>query len=156
MASLDPDVPVADLRPFTDYVIAARASQRFASLLALTFGLVALMLASVGVYGVIAYATTRRRYEFGIRLALGARPRDVTTTIVREGARLGAIGAIAGVVIAAGASRALAAQLYGISPHDPLSYAVAVAVIGMAAVIAAWWPARRAVHAAPLDALRAE
>ena len=154
--TLDPELPIADVRPLSDYVAAARASQRFASVLALAFGIVALALAGVGVYGVIAYATARRRYEFGVRLALGAQPRDVTNAIIREGTRLAAVGAIAGVIAAAGAARLLAAQLYGISSHDPVSYAAAVAAIGTAAVVASWLPARRALRFTPLDALRAE
>jgi ABC-type antimicrobial peptide transport system permease subunit len=110
----------------------------------------------VPVDGVIAYATTRRRYEFGARLALGARPRHVTGAIVREGARLTALGMAAGVVIAAAVSRLLSAQLYGVSPHDPVSYAVTAAAIGLAALLACWVPAKRAVAVTPLDALRAE
>ena len=156
VAALDPELPVSDVRPFDDYVSAARAPQRFSSLLALTFGGVALMLATVGVYGVIAYATARRRYEFGVRLALGARPRHVTGAIVREGARLTALGMAAGVVIAAAASRLLSAQLYGVSPHDPVSYLATAAAIGIAALLASWVPAKRAVAVTPLDALRAE
>jgi putative ABC transport system permease protein len=156
VAALDPELPVADIRPFDVYVSAARAAQRFSSLLALTFGLVALLLATVGVYGVIAYATTRRRHEFGVRLALGARPRDVTSAIVREGVRLAALGTAAGVVVAAGAARLLATQLYGVSPHDPLSYAATVAAIGIAAIVASWLPARRAMTLTPLAALRAD
>jgi putative ABC transport system permease protein len=156
VAALDPELPVADIRPFDVYVSAARAAQRFSSLLALTFGLVALLLATVGVYGVIAYATTRRRHEFGVRLALGARPRDVTSAIVREGVRLAALGTAAGVIVAAGAARLLATQLYGVSPHDPLSYAATVAAIGIAAIVASWLPARRAMTLTPLAALRAD
>lgn len=156
VAALDPELAVSDMRPFGDYVSAARASQRFSSLLALAFGLVALVLATVGVYGVIAYATTRRRYEFGVRLALGAQPRDVTRAIIREGSRLAALGAVAGVVAAAGVSRLLAAQLYGVSPNDPVSYTIAVAAIGIAALVASWLPARRAMTVTPLEALRAQ
>jgi len=156
VAALDPELAVSDMRLLDDYVNAARASQRFSSLLALAFGLVALLLATIGVYGVIAYATTRRRYEFGVRLALGAQPRDVTSAIVREGSRLAALGAAAGVVVAAGVSRLLAAQLYGVSPNDPVSYAAPVAAIVIAALVASWLPARRAMRVTPLDALRAQ
>jgi putative ABC transport system permease protein len=156
VATLDPELAVADVRPLDEYVSAARASQRFSSLIALTFGLVALTLATVGVYGVIAYTTTRRRYEFGVRLALGARPRDVTAALVREGARLAAIGTAAGAVAAAGVAPLLAPGLYNVSPHDPVSYAATVTAIGIAALVASWLPARRAMTATPLSALRAE
>jgi predicted permease len=155
-AALDPELPVADVRPLDDYVLAARASQRFASLLALAFAGVALVLAAVGVYGVIAYATARRRYEFGVRLALGAQPRDVTSAIVREGAALAAVGTGAGVVGAAFAARLLASQLYGVTAGDLASYAAAIAVMTATAVAASWLPSRRATTMSPLDALRGE
>ncbi len=154
--ALDPELPVYDMRPLTDYVVAARAAQRFASVLALVFAAVAVMLAAVGIYGVIAYATARRRYEFGVRLALGAQPADVTRTIVREGAVLTATGAAVGVVGALGVSILLAGQLYGVSAFDAASYAAALATIAGAALVASWLPARRASGLSPLDALRAD
>ena len=156
IAALDPELPVADVRPLDDYVRAARASQRFASLLALAFAGVALVLAGVGVYGVIAYATARRRYEFGVRLALGAQPRDVTAAIVREGAVLAAVGTGAGVLGAAVAARLLASQLYGVTAGDLASYAGAIGVMAATAVVASWLPSRRATTMSPLDALRSE
>jgi predicted permease len=156
VAALDPELAVSDIRPFDEYASAARASQRFSSLLALTFGLVALLLATVGVYSVIAYATTRRRYEFGVRLALGARPRDVTISILMEGVRLAALGIAVGIFVAAVVAPLLDEQVYAISPHDPVSYATTAATIACAALLASWLPAKRAMTVTPLDALRAE
>jgi len=156
VASLDPELPVADIRPLEEYVVAARAAQRFSSLLAAAFAAVALVLATVGVYGVIAYAATRRRFEFGVRMALGAQPRDVVRAIVREGSVLAAAGAAVGVVAAAGAAKLIAAQLYGVSARDLASYGAAVVVIAVAAIAASWLPARRATAVDPLSALRAE
>jgi putative ABC transport system permease protein len=156
VASLDAELPVADIRPLGEYVIAARASQRFASLLALAFGGVALALAAVGVYGVIAYGTARRRYEFGVRLALGAQPRDVRLAVIREGVALAVAGAGAGLVGAAVVARLIASQLYGVTANDFASYSLAVLGMTTAAVVASWLPAQRAMAINTLDALRAE
>jgi putative ABC transport system permease protein len=154
---LDPELPVYDIRPLDAYVAGAQAAQRFTTILAASFAAVALALAAVGVYGVIAYATARRRYEFGVRLALGAQPVQVTTTLVlREGVRLAAAGLACGVVFAAVAARFLEAQLFAVSPLDAVSYAGAAAAIGAAAIVACWLPARRASSIRPLDAIRAE
>ena len=156
VASLDPELPVSDIGPLDEFVGAARASQRFASLLALAFAGVALALAAVGVYGLIAYATARRRYEFGVRLALGAQMSDVRLAIVREGAMLATIGAGIGLAGGAVAARLLAAQLYGVTANDPASYAAATAAMTAASLVASWLPARRATTISPLDALRAD
>ena len=154
--ALDPALPVYDVRPLADYVAGARAAQRFATILAATFAVVALLLASVGVYGVIAYATTRRRYEFGVRLALGARPGEVMTLVLREGVVLAAIGLGVGVVGAALGARVLRNQLFGVGATDATSYAVAVVAIGVVALAASWLPARRAAGISPLTAMKAE
>jgi len=156
VARLDPALPVYDIRPLDAYVAGARAAQRFTTIIAASFAAVALALATVGVYGVIAYATARRRYEFGVRLALGAQPVQVTTLVLREGVRLAAAGLACGVVFAALMARFLEAQLFAVSPLDAVSYAGAAAAIGAASIIACWLPARRASAISPLDAIRAE
>jgi len=156
VARLDPALPVYDIRPLDAYVAGARAAQRFTTIITASFAAVALALATVGVYGVIAYATARRRYEFGVRLALGAQPVQVTTLVLREGVRLAAAGLACGVVFAALMARFLEAQLFAVSPLDAVSYAGAAAAIGAAAMIACWLPARRASAISPLDAIRAE
>jgi predicted permease len=156
VAALDPELPVYDIRPLDEYVAAARASQRFAMLLAAAFAVVALALASVGVYGVIAYAMTRRRYEFGVRLALGAQPAQVVALVLREGAALAIVGVGVGVVGAGAVAQLLASQLFGVTPRDGASYGVAVIAIAAAAVAACWLPARRATAISPLEALRSE
>ena len=114
------------------------------------------MLASVGVYGVIAYAMTRRRYEFGVRLALGAQPGQVTAMVLRQGAALAGVGLAGGLVFAAIAARFLEEQLFAVSPRDLVSYASAAAAIAVAALAACWLPARRASATSPLDAIRAD
>jgi putative ABC transport system permease protein len=156
VGQLDPQLPVYDMRPLDAYVANARAAQRFATILAAAFAVVALLLASIGVYGVIAYAVTRRRYEFGVRLALGAQPGQVTALVLREGVLLASTGVAIGLAGAAGAAMLLRSQLFGVTPRDAASYAVAVVAIAATALIASWIPARRAAGIAPVEALRAE
>ncbi len=156
MHELDPTIQVYDIRPLSDYVVGARAAQRFTAILAATFAIVALLLASVGVYGVIAYATTLRRYEFGVRLALGAQPGQVIALVLREGARLAAIGLAMGAIGAALGARAISSQLYGVTPRDMASYAVPLLAIAVVVIAACWIPARRAAAISPLEAMRTD
>ncbi len=156
VAALDPALPTYDLRPLADYVNGAGAAQRFATILAAGFAGVALLLASVGVYGVIAYGTARRHHEFGVRLALGARPGEITTLVLREGLLQLAVGLAAGVGGAALGARVIHNQLYGVTATDGTSYAVAVVTIGVVAIAAAWLPARRASTISPLTAMKAD
>jgi putative ABC transport system permease protein len=125
-------------------------------ILAGTFAAVALLLACVGLYGVIAYAVARRRHEFGIRLALGARPGQVEGLVVREGMRMAAAGLALGLPAAGASARLLQSQLFGVTPRDPLSYTIAVSLLAAAAVAASWIAARKATSASPLEVLRAE
>lgn len=154
IAKLDPLLPVYDVKPLDEYVAGARSTQRFAGVLALGFALLAVTLACVGVYGVMAYAITRRRYEFGVRLALGATPQELVRMGFAEGVRLTALGALLGVGCAAIAAQAIRSQLFGVTPLDTATYAIAVAVIGASSLAASWLPARRAAGASPLDVLR--
>jgi ABC-type antimicrobial peptide transport system permease subunit len=114
------------------------------------------VLACVGVYGVMAYAMAQRRYELGVRLALGARPSQVLALAVGEGARLTALGIVVGTLVAAVAASALRGQLYGVSPRDVTTYAIAIGVIGAAALVASWLPAWRAASASAIDVLRSD
>jgi putative ABC transport system permease protein len=156
IAALDPQLPVYEVRPLESFVADARAMQRFTSLLAGAFAAAALVLACVGVYGVMAYATARRRYEFGVRLALGAQRQQVVGLVVREGGRLLLAGVAAGVAVGVLAAHALQSQLFGVTPRDPATYGIAAAVVSCAALAASWLPARRAAAADPLDALRSD
>jgi ABC-type antimicrobial peptide transport system permease subunit len=156
IASLDPKLPIYDVRPLDSYVEGARAMRRFTMQLAAAFAIVALALACVGVYGVLAYSVARRRHEFGVRLALGAEPGRLVFEVMREGLRFAAVGSFAGIVGALAASRLLETQLYGVRPHDPLSYIGTVALLAVAAAIACWIPARRATSVSPMEALRTE
>lgn len=156
IASLDPRLPIYDVRSLDSYVEAAKAARRFTMQLAAAFAALALALACVGVYGVLAYAVERRRQEFGVRLALGASPGRVVGGVMREGLRLTLAGCAAGLALAFAAGRLLSAQLYGIRPNDPASYAATLCILAAAAALACWIPARRATAVSPMDALRTE
>lgn len=156
LARLDPRLPIYDVRPLDTYVHRARATQRFTMWLVAALAVVALALACVGVYSVIAYSVARRRQEFGLRLALGARPLSVVGLVIREGARLALVGLVIGVVAAQLASGFLEGQLFGVTSRDLVSYLVSIPILALAALIACWLPARRATSVSPLEALRSE
>jgi putative ABC transport system permease protein len=132
------------------------APTRFAMALLAAFSGVALLLSAVGLYGVIAFAVTQRTREIGIRIALGAAPRSVTSLVVRSGMNLTLIGATLGVAAAVGATRVLAGMLYGVHPADPTTFAAIVALVLVIALTASYIPARRAARIDPTEALRAE
>lgn len=144
------------VRPLSDYVIGVRAMRRFTTVLAGLFAAVASLLAAVGVYGVLAFSVTTRIREFGVRLALGASPRQVRTLVMREGVRLAGGGLLLGLGGTAFAAWLLESQLFGIGPWDPISYLVALPILGLVALAGSWLPAWRATRANPVDALRAD
>jgi predicted permease len=156
IARVDPLIPAYDVRPFNEYVRSAMAGRRFTMTLAACFGGVAMLLACVGVYGVMAYAVTRRRNEFGVRLALGAMPSQLVASVLLEGAALAGIGLTVGAVAALGIAQLLRSQLFGVTPSDPPTYALVIAALGAILTIACWLPARKTSSANPLDALRTE
>lgn len=156
IARLDAKLPVFDVRPLDSYVVSARAVRHFTMQLTAAFAAVALLLACVGVYGVVSYAVVRRQHEFGVRIALGARHGQVVRLVMNEGLRLAAVGLAIGLLAATRAAAVLGAQLFGVSAYDPVSYVVAIPVLAVATAVACWLPARRATAANPLDALRAE
>jgi predicted permease len=154
--ALDPNVAVQDAAPLTDVIDRAFFPQRFAAWLIGIFGVVGLLLAAIGIYGVLAYLVAQRTREFGIRLALGARGGDVLQLVMRRGALLVAIGIVVGLLAAAATTRLFAGLLYGISPLDPATFVATALVLIVVALIACWIPARRATRVDPIDALRAE
>jgi len=156
LARMDPQLPIAEVRLLDDYVTAARGAQRFTMILAAAFAAVALVLAGAGLYGVVAYSVARRRKEFGIRLAVGALPRQIRGLVLRESLGVVAAGLALGIPAAALAARLLRAQLFGVTPRDAASYAIAVGVLGLGALAAAAFAARRATSSRPLEALRAD
>lgn len=154
--SIDASQPIYDTRPLSAYVETANATREFTMRLAVIFALVAVLLASVGVYGVIAYTVALRHREFGVRRALGAQTTQVLALVAREGATLLSRGLIAGVVLAAALTWLMRNLLYGIGPWDLQTYAIAIPMLLLAGAIACLLPARRAIKANPVDALRAE
>ena len=154
--SVDPDQPVFGMSPMTKIVSDASAERRFSLLLLTLFAGLALLLSSIGIYGVMAYSTTQRRHEIGIRLALGAGTRDVLGLVVGQGMRLVGIGLLIGLTGAWLLSRVLTSQLYGVSARDPLTYVAVAVVLGVVALTASYLPARRALRVDPMTSLRSE
>jgi len=152
----DADLPVFSVRPLTQVVAESLAEQRFRTTLLAIFAALALVLASVGVYGVISYGVTQRRHEMGLRMALGARREQVQRLVVGQGLRLVLVGAAVGLVAAYLATRLLASFLYGVRATDPLTFAAVPVLLALVALVASWLPARRATQVDPIVALRAE
>jgi predicted permease len=154
--AIDADLPVYAIRPFDEVIAARNATRRFVMVLVGLFGAAALLLAALGIYGVIAYAVSQRRRELGIRIALGARPADVVRLVLSDGLRLTLAGVAIGVAGALATSRLLAGLLVGVGANDPITFAGIVLVLVVVALAACWVPARRAAAVDPLTALRIE
>lgn len=158
LQALDGRLPILAARTMADhrYRSLTEWSVRAAATLFTTFGVLALLLATIGVYGLKAYDVSRRTREIGIRVALGATTGDVARLLLAEGARTAAIGLAIGLVMAVGVGKLSSGLLYQVSPFDPLVLALAASVLAAAAMLASYGPARRAARIAPLDALRFE
>jgi putative ABC transport system permease protein len=156
LAELDREVPLSDIKPMSDLVSRSMAERRFTMLLLLSFAVVALTLAAIGVYGVLAYVVGQRTQEIGLRLAIGAAPGDVVRLFMREGVTLAVIGLGVGLLGAVAAARALASMLYEVGSADPVTFVVVASVLGLAALAASYVPARRAARVDPMEALRTE
>jgi putative ABC transport system permease protein len=154
--SIDVELPLSALRTMEEVVEGSVAQRRFQTNLVLAFGLAALLLASLGVYGVMSYAVTQRTTEIGIRLALGAERGVVLRMVLRQALHPVAAGVAAAVPLALAAASWLRSLLFGVSPQDPTTIAVACLALMMAAMLAAYLPARRAANLDPLNALRYE
>jgi ABC-type antimicrobial peptide transport system permease subunit len=153
---MDPTVPLYQVRTLEQVVAESTATQRFSMLLQTLFALLALSLAAVGLYGVLAFTVARRTSEIGVRMALGARRSDVRRMVVRQGMGIVAVALGLGVLGALAGGRLLASLLFGVSPADPVTYTTVVGVLLVVALVACWVPARRASGVDPAEALRAE
>jgi predicted permease len=153
---VEPTTPIAIVQTMEDAVAASVASRRFTTSLIAGFAVIAVLLAGLGVYGVITYSVNQRQFEMGIRMALGATPAHVVNQILGEGLWTGAIGAAIGLVAAWGATRLLTATLVDVKPGDPLTLSVVTLVLLTVALLAAWIPARRASAVDPVKTIRAE
>jgi len=154
--ALDKNLPMSAPQPLSQVVIDSLGERRFQMTLLSVFALVALALAALGIYGVMAYSVAQRSREIGIRMALGAAPRRVLGMVVAGGLRLAAAGVGLGIIGALAATRVLSALVYGVSTTDPLTLASTAAVLIVSAALASWIPARRATRLDPTLSLRAE
>jgi predicted permease len=154
--AVDAVQPVADVRLLTDMVNSSLAPRRFVVAMLGVFASMALLMAAIGLYGVISYAVTQRTQELGVRMALGAQPSEILSLVVGQGMRLALLGAVLGLAIALFASRLLRNQLFRVGPFDPLTFLSTALVLIGAALLASLFPARRATRVDPIVALRYE
>jgi predicted permease len=153
---IDPDLPIEEVKTLASIASQSAAQPRFRTYVLAAFAAISLMLAAIGVYGLLSYSVTQRVREIGVRMALGAKPRDVLRLVVGEGMRLVAAGAALGVAGALATSRLVSAMLFGVSAADPLTYGAVVMILAAVAFIACYIPALRAARVDPISALRAE
>jgi putative ABC transport system permease protein len=156
VAELDPELPVHDMRPMERVVAETLATRRLTLWLVGAFGALALVLSSLGIYGVMSYAVTERAHEIGVRTALGAQREDIFRLFVGSGMRLAGIGLVIGAAAAFLAARTMTSLLFGVSASDPVTYLVIAALLVLAAFAACYVPARRALAVDPMVALRCD
>ena len=154
--SVIPSLPSPKIRLMTERVGESMAQPRFQAGLLNLFGGVALLLATCGIYGVLAYAVTQRQREIGVRLALGAQKRNVLSLVIGQGMRLALTGVAIGIVAALALTRVIRSLLYGVTPTDPVTFVFVSLLLGGVALLACWLPARRAAKIDPMEALRYE
>lgn len=154
--AVDKDQPIGTIRPLEEIVADSIARQRFAMTLLTVFSLVALVIAAVGIYGVMAYSVVQRTGEFGIRMALGAQQRDVLRLVLAQGGKLVGLGLLIGLAATLAASRAMGSMLFNTSAQDPLTLGGITLLLGAVALVACLLPASRATKVNPIEALRAE
>jgi ABC-type antimicrobial peptide transport system permease subunit len=156
LKTIDPELPLSEVRTLNDVVGASVASQRLSASVLTAFAMLALLLAAVGLYGVISYSVTQRRQELGIRAALGAGRGELLRLVMRQGAGLVLVGLVLGLGAALAAGRVMASQLFGVVASDPATLTIAALVLGCVALLATAIPAVRAARVDPTVALRAD
>jgi putative ABC transport system permease protein len=154
LRELDPEIPLTNVTTLADVIGQALWAPRTVALLVTAFGALALLLAAIGLYGVLAYTVAQRTQEIGLRMALGAAPRDIVSMIVGRGLAWTAAGAAAGITLALVAASGLGSLLYGVRPSDPTTFVAVPLVLGAVAFIASYVPARRAARLDPSLTLR--
>jgi putative ABC transport system permease protein len=154
--SFDRNLPISQVVTMDGVVADANAPARFEMLLLTIFAVVALVLAAVGIYGVISYSASRRTHEIGVRISLGATRADVLLLVLRQGMWLAFLGSLTGIAGALLISRLMTKLLYGVQPTDPATFVTVAAGLGAVAVMACYVPARRAMRVDPMAALRYE
>ena len=152
--SIDPELPVFDVRTMADLMSASMARRQFSLRLMSIFAVSALLLAALGIYGVMAFVVGQRAQEFGIRLALGANPRDILGLAFRPGLILTATGTVVGLGASIVVTRLMSSLLFGVSASDPMTFAVVPALLGIVTMAACFIPARRATRVSPMQALK--
>jgi putative ABC transport system permease protein len=156
IARIDPALPLFGVMTMDDAVSSGFSTSRTAARLAGFFGVLALLIASVGLYAVVAMSVSERTREMGLRLALGATPRGIVKHLMTSGARLGAIGLALGLIGAFLVARAMGGLLFGLSPGDPITFIGVPLLLALVVVAATWLPARRAARLEPMSALRSD
>jgi putative ABC transport system permease protein len=154
--AIDPNQPIHSIRTVEGILAESEANRRFTTLLLGLSSIVALALAAIGIYSVIAYSTAQRSQEIGIRMALGARRTDVVTMVLKDGVMIGAVGVTLGVAAALALTRFLSGLLFGVGAHDPITFVALPLGLLLVAVLATLIPAARAVRVNPVVALRGE
>jgi predicted permease len=154
--SVDPDLPLANIKPLADIFSDSMTESRFSMLLLAAFGGLALLLAMIGMYGVISYSVAQRTQEIGIRMALGAQRRNVFQMVIGQGARLAILGIVLGLAASLAVTRLINSFLYGVPATDPLTFVVVVLLLTLVVLLACYVPARRAMKVDPMIALRYE
>lgn len=152
----DSNLPVFDVLTLAEQANESVYNDRLLTIFSLCLGLLAALLAAIGLYGVLTYMVTRRTHELGIRMALGATKTNVTWLVLKEVVRMAATGLVIGLVAAFGLGRMIESQLFGVKASDPLIFAVAAAILAGVAMLAGWLPARKAASVDPMIALRYE
>lgn len=153
---LDAALPLADVRTVDDVLERAQARPRFLTLLLSLFSVVALAIATVGIYGVVSFSVARRTKEFGLRMVLGAQGGDVLGLVMKQGAGMVVIGVAAGLLTAFALTRLMTSLLFGVAPTDALTFACVTALLAAVALAACYVPARRATRVDPMQTLRYE